>query len=158
MNKIYGMTEEDKINIKKQFNYIVKNSCPIRTRIGNFIGKDDYWFILHPNQDCSLIKDLICSTLQNKVLPLLKQHQCLNDLWDLIEDNHSRHTFLIKLFHVRSKQKVFWATPIGLYMLCLATGKAKKAKSLRSKMEQRKTNTSLLDKIDEMYKNRGIIP
>lgn len=42
MNKIYGMTEEDKINIKKQFNYIVKNSCPIRTRIGNFIGKDDY--------------------------------------------------------------------------------------------------------------------
>lgn len=158
MNKIYGMTEEDKINIKKQFNYIVKNSCPIRTRIGNFIGKDDYWFILHPNQDCSPIKDLICSTLQNKVLPLLKQHQYLNDLWDLIEDNHSRHTFLIKLFHVRSKQKVFWATPIGLYMLCLATRKAKKAKSLRSKMEQRKTNTSLLDKIDEMYKNRGIIP
>ena len=39
MNKIYGMTEEDKINFKKQFNYIVKNSCPIRTRIGNFIGK-----------------------------------------------------------------------------------------------------------------------
>ena len=150
MNKIYGMTEEDKINFKKQFNYIVKNSCPIRTRIGNFIGKDDYWFILHPNQDCSPIKDLICSTLQNKVLPLLKQHQYLNDLWDLIEDNHSRHTFLIKLFHVRSKQKAFWATPIGLYMLCLATGKAKKAKSLRSKMEQRKANTSLLDK---MYKN-----
>ena len=84
MNKIYGMTEEDKINIKKQFNYIVKNSCPIRTRIGNFIGKDDYWFILHPNQDCSPIKDLICSTLQNKVLPLLKQHQYLNDLCDLI--------------------------------------------------------------------------
>ena len=113
---------------KQLLNYIVKNSCPIRTRIGNFIGKDDYWFILHPNQDCSPIKDLICSTLQNKVLPLLKQHQYLNDLWDLIEDNHSRHTFLIKLFHVRSKQKVFWATPIGLYMLCLATGKAKKAK------------------------------
>ena len=113
MNKIYGMTEEDKINIKKQFNYIVKNSCPIRTRIGNFIGKDDYWFILHPNQDCSPIKDLICSTLQNKVLPLLKQHQYLNDLWDLIEDNHSRHTFLIKLFHVRSKQKVSFGLPLS---------------------------------------------
>ena len=88
----------------------LENSCPIRTRIGNFIGKEDYWFILHPNQDCSPIKDLICSILQNRVLPLLKQHQCLNDLWDLIEDNHSIHTFLIKLFHVRSKQKVFWAT------------------------------------------------
>ena len=68
------------------------------------------------------------------------------------------HSFLIELFHVRSKQKVFWATPIGLYMLCLTTGKTKKAKSLRSKMEQRKANTSLLDKIDEMYKSRGISP
>lgn len=136
----------------------LENSCPIRTRIGNFIGKEDYWFILHPNQDCSPIKDLICSILQNRVLPLLKQHQCLNDLWGLIEDSHSRHTFLIKLFHVRSKQKVFWTTPIGLYMLCLTTGKTKKAKLLRSKMEQRKANTSLLDKIDEMYKSRGISP
>lgn len=225
------MTEEEKINIKEQFNYIVKNGiapilksagfrkkgnnfhahageldwciniqkdgwgfdryfnqwgftinigvtwsdyaiclfnkvsdfplegyCPIRTRIGNFIGKDDYWFILRPNQDYSPIKDLICSTLQNKVLPLLKQHQCLNDLWDLIKDNHSMHSFLIKLFHVRSKQKVFWTTSIGLYMLCLTTGKTKKAKLLRRKMERRKANTSLLDKIDEMYKSRGISP
>ena len=140
---------------KQLLNYIVKNSCPIRTRIGNFIGKDDYWFILHPNQDCSPIKDLICSTLQNKVLPLLKQHQYLNDLWDLIEDNHSRHTFLIKLFHVRSKQKVFWATPIDLYVLCLATGKVKKAKLLRRKMERRKVNDSLLDKITETYGKRS---
>lgn len=68
------------------------------------------------------------------------------------------HSFLIKLFHVRSKQKVFWTTSIGLYMLYLTTGKTKKAKLLRRKMERRKANTSLLDKIDEMYKSRGISP
>lgn len=133
----------------------LENSCPIRTRIGELMGKGDYWFTLRPYQDGSLVKELICSTIKEKVLPLLNSVKCLNDLWDLIEDNHSRHTFLIKLFHVRSKQKVFWATPIGLYMLCLVTGKTEKAKLLRSKMEQRKANTSLLDKIDGMYKSRG---
>ena len=209
------MTEEEKINIKEQFNYIVKDgispilksagfrkkgnniqkdrrgfdgyfntwkftinigvawsdyaiclfnkiddfplehSCPIRTRIGTFMGKGDYWFILHPNQNCSSVKDLICSTIKNKVLPLLNGIKCLNDLWGLIEDNRSWHTFLIKLFHVRSKQKVFWTTPIGLYVLCLATGKAKKAKLLRRKMERRKVNDSLLDKIVETYGKRS---
>lgn len=113
---------------------------------------------LRPYQDCSPVKDLICSTIKEKVLPLLNDIKCLNDLWDFIEDNRPWHTFLIKLFHVRSKRKVFWTTSIGLYMLCLTTGKTKKAKSLRSKMERRKANTSLLDKIDEMYKSRGISP
>ena len=174
------MTEEEKINIKEQFNYIVKNGiapllksagfrkkgnnfhahageldwciniqkdgwgfnryfnqwdftinigvtwsdyaiclfnkvsdfplegyCPIRARIGTIIGKGDYWFTLRPYQNCSPVKDLICSTIKEKVLPLLNDIKCLNDLWDLIKDNQSMHSFLIELFHVRSKQKVF---------------------------------------------------
>lgn len=225
------MTEEEKINIKEQFNYIVKNGIapilksagfrkkgnnfhahageldwciniqkdgwgfdryfnqwgftinigvtwsdyaiclfnkvsdfplegyyPIRARIGTIMGKGDYWFKLRPHQDCSPVKDLICSTIKEKVLPLLNDIKCLNDLWNFIEDNRPWHTFLIKLFHVKSKQKVFSVTPIDLYVLCLATGKTKKAKLLRRKMERRKANTSLLDKIDEMYKSRGISP
>ena len=122
------------------------------------MGKGDYWFKLRPHQDCSPVKDLICSTIKEKVLPLLNDIKCLNDLWNFIEDNRPWHTFLIKLFHVKSKQKVFSVTPIDLYVLCLATGKTKKAKLLRRKMEQRKANISLLDKIDEMYKSRGISP
>ena len=129
--------------------------CPVRARIGTIMGKGDYWFELRPNQDCTPVKDLICSTIKAKVLPLLNNIKCLNDLWDLIEDNRSWHTFLKKLFHVKSKQKIFWATPIDLYVLCLATGKTKKAKLLRRKMERRDPNTSLLDKIDEMYKKQG---
>lgn len=75
----------------------------------------------------------------------------MNDLWDLIEDDRSWYQ---KLFHIGSEQKVFWATPIGLYMLCLATGKTKKAKQLRSDMRQRKADTSLLDKLIETYEKR----
>ena len=133
----------------------MEGACPIRARIGAIMGKGDYWFTLRTYQDCSPVKELICSTIKNKVLPLLNDIKCLNDLWDFIEDNRSWHTFLIKLFHVKSKQKVFWATPIDLYVLCLATGKVKKAKLLRRKMERQKANDSLLDKIDEMYKSRG---
>lgn len=116
----------------------LESSCPIRTRLGNFIGKGD-WSTLLPNQDCSPIKDLIYSTIKNKVLPLLNNIKCLNDLWDLIEDNYSWYQ---KLFHIGVEQKVFWTTPIGLYLLCLATGKTKKAKQLRSEMKQRKADTS----------------
>ena len=79
----------------------------------------------------------------------------MNDLWNFIEDNRPWHTFLIKLFHVKSKQKVFSVTPIDLYVLCLATGKTKKAKLLRRKMERRKVNDSLLDKIVETYGKRS---
>ena len=82
--------------------------------------------------------------------------KCLDDLWNFIEDNRAWRTFLIKLFHVRSKQKVFRATPIDLYVLCLATGKAKRAKLLRRKMERRKMNDSLLDKITETYGKRSL--
>ena len=99
------------------FDFHLESSCLIRARLGNLIGKGD-WF-LRTNQDCSPTKDLICSTIKNKVLPLLNNIKCLNDLWDLIEDNYSWHQ---KLFHIRIEQKVFWATPIGLYLLCLATG------------------------------------
>ena len=119
------------------------------------MGKGDYWFKLRPHQDCSPVKDLICSTIKEKVLPLLNDIKCLNDLWNFIEDNRPWHTFLIKLFHVKSKQKVFSVTPIDLYVLCLATGKTKKAKLLRRKMERRKVNDSLLDKIVETYGKRS---
>lgn len=97
------------------------SSCPIRIRIGNFIGKGDC-FTLRPNQDYSSTKDLICSTIKSKVLPLLNNIKYLNDLWDLIEDNYSWYQ---KLFHIGVEQKIFWTTSIGLYLLCLATGKIK---------------------------------
>ena len=139
----------------KVSDFPLEGYCPIRTRIGSIMGKGDYWFTLRPHQDCSPVKDLIYSTIKNKVLPLLDDIKCLDDLWNFIEDNRTWHTFLIKLFHVRSKQKVFWATPIDLYVLCLATGKAKKAKLLRRKVERRKANNSLLDKITETYGKRS---
>lgn len=97
------------------------------------------------------------STIKEKVLPLLNSVnsvKCLNDLWDLIGDNRLWHASLAKLFYGGVKRKVFWITPIGLYMLCLATGKTGKAKLLRSEMEQREVSISLLDRIDGMYKER----
>ena len=141
----------------KVSDFPLEGYCPIRARIGTIMGKGDYWFKLRPHQDCSPVKDLICSTIKEKVLPLLNDIKCLNDLWNFIEDNRPWHTFLIKLFHVKSKQKVFSVTPIDLYVLCLATGKTKKAKLLRRKMERRrrKVNDSLLDKIVETYGKRS---
>ena len=132
----------------------LENSCPIRTRIGELMGKGDYWFTLRPYQDGSPVKELICSTIKEKVLPLLNSVKCLNDLWDLIGDNRLWHASLAKLFYGETKRKVFWIAPIGLYMLCLATGKTGKAKLLRSEMGQREVNISLLDRIDGKYKER----
>ena len=54
----------------------------------------------------------------------------------------------------RDQAKSFWIAPIGLYMLCLATGKTGKAKLLRSEMGQREVTISLLDRIDGKYKER----
>lgn len=133
----------------KVCDFPLEASCPIRARIGDFMGKGDYWLILRPNQDCSSTKDLICSIIKDKVLPLLNNIRCLNDLWDLIKDNHS--WYQIKLFRNRSEQKVFWATPRDLYILCLATGKMEKANQLRREIERRKGASSLLDKLAETY-------
>ena len=109
------MTEEEKINIKEQFNYIVKDGIsPILKSVGfrkkgNNIQKDRRGFDGYFNTWKSTINI-----------------------------------------------GVAWSDyAICLYVLCLATGKAKKAKLLRRKMERRKVNDSLLDKIVETYGKRS---
>lgn len=135
----------------KACDFPLESSCPIRARIGKFMGKSDYWFVLRPNQDCSQTKDLICTTIKDKVLPILNNIKCLNDTWKYIAENSSWYERLTKLFHIESGQKVFWTTPIGQYMLCVATGKGKMAKQLMDEMKQRRANTELVDKIIERY-------
>ena len=70
----------------KVSDFPLEGYCPIRTRIGTIMGKGDYWFELRPHQDCSPVKDLIYFTIKDKVLPLLNDIKCLDDLWNFIEE------------------------------------------------------------------------
>lgn len=135
----------------KACDFPLESSCPIRTRIGNFMGKGDYWFVLRPYQDCSPIKELICSTIKKKVLPLLNKLKRLNDLWDLIENNRS---WCQKPFHIESEQNIFEINAFGFCLLCFITGNEERADLFRSQMKQRGANTELLDKILDTYKKR----
>lgn len=151
-----GVTNADYVMslFDKTCDFPLEGACPLRARIGNFMGKGDYWFKLSPNQECKQTKELVCSTIKEKVLPILTHIKCPNDAWKYIKNNDLWFDPLIKLFRPKSEQKVFYASPIGLYMLCLATGKEKRAKLLRSAMKKKGTSTELLDKIQATYEKR----
>lgn len=134
----------------KSCDFPTESSCPLRTRIGSFNHKGD-WFTLRPYQEHTQIKELICTTIKDKVLPLLNNIKNLNDTWEYIADEHIQDNVLKRLFHKGATSRVFWVTPIGLYMLYVATGKTEKAISLKNEMEQRNANTELLDKIIKTY-------
>lgn len=149
-----GITWKDYIIclFNKACDFPLESSCPLRARIGNFMGKGDYWFVLRPYHDHLPIKEQICTTIKNKVLPLLYDINCFDDAWKYTIKNRSWYRSLTKLFHIGTKQEVFEINAFGFYMLCLESGKEEKANIFRKQMERCGANTEFLDKILDTYK------
>lgn len=136
----------------KACDFPLESSCPIRARIGMFMGKGDYWFVLRPNQDHLPVKEQICSTITEKVLPVLNGIKCFDDAWKYIIKDSTWCESLTNLFSNKPEPKVFEISPFGFYMLCLQTEKEKEAKLFRAELEQRGANLEILDKILATYK------
>lgn len=131
----------------KDCDFPLYSSCPLSARIGDFIGKGDLWITLHPNQDYTQTNEMICSVINDTILPILLNIRCLNDIWKYVK-SHGESP------ESKDVSQVFYLTPIGRYMLYIATGRNDEAAKMRTDMIQNGASMELLDKVYETYKRR----